>query len=274
MVDRALDAVDRLPGPAEAYFLAAGFAIALFGNLTLWISGSSPPGQFNPEVVVASVLAGMFLALAAFMRRTAVAAFEDFRPALADEDSAEAERRRLISIPDRAFLVWATAVAAMTNALYLVYVKPTAAPRPPIVESVVAAAWLVFAIVLGLVVAQAITQLRSVRHLGVVARKIDVLNSGPVDALSGVTAVGAELIAASTERLKGILDALHRAADAHDYTSADALNKMLASAIAERDLLTRLPTWPWTTTTIRGFASALLLPVVIFVITRAIDRVF
>jgi hypothetical protein len=47
---------------------------------------------------------------------------------------------------------------------------------------------------------------------------------------------------------------------------------MVTSALAERDLLMKLSTWPWTTATIRGFGSALLLPVVIFVITRGIDR--
>ena len=326
LVDRALAAVERLPGPAEAWFVAAGCVLALIGHGVLWISGTYAFGQLNSEVIIASVLAGAFLALSAFMKRTADAAFEDFRPALSDPSREEAERQRLLAIPDRAFVVAAVAMAILTNTLYLVLVKPTEAPRPPLAELVVAATWLFFAIVFGLVIGQTLIQLRSVRHLSEVARNIDVLNSGPVDALSRVTAVGAvgmlvfitvanlgvpatasayvgldvfvivfalaafllplqvmhrrlsrqkaDLLAASAERLRKVLDALHRAVDSHDFTTADGLNKMVASAIAERDLLTRLSTWPWTSTTIRGFGSALLLPVVIFVITRSIDRLF
>lgn len=324
MVDRALRGVDRLPGPAEAWFFVGGCVLALLAHAALWLSGTTGFGQLNQEVLTASLLAGSLLGLSAFMKRTADVAFEDFRPALADPSREDAERQRLLSIPDRAAIVGAVSVAVLTDTLYLLYVKPTIAPRPVTAELVVAGAWLVFSLVLGLVIAQTLIQLRSVRHLNEIARNIDVLNSGPVDALSRVTAVGAagmlaliaaanvgvpatasafialdvlvivfalsafllplqvmhrrlsrqkaDLLAASAERLKGVLDTLHRALDGHDFTMADALNKMVATSIAERDLLTRLPTWPWTTTTIRGFTSALLLPVAIFVITRSIDR--
>jgi hypothetical protein len=33
----------------------------------------------------------------------------------------------------------------------------------------------------------------------------------------------------------------------------------------------RLPTWPWPPQLLRGFVSALLLPIVIFVLTRVIS---
>jgi hypothetical protein len=78
--------------------------------------------------------------------------------------------------------------------------------------------------------------------------------------------------AAVQDRLKRVLARLHDAVDSNDLTHADQLDKMLSAVLAERDLISRLPTWPWSTTTIRGFASALLLPLVIFVITRVIDR--
>ena len=326
MVDRALAAVYRLPGPAEVWFVAAGGLLALAVNAVLWITGAANAWEFNLELVVAAMLVGSLLALSTFMRRTADAAFEDFRPALGDPTSEDAERHRLLSIPDRAFVIGAVAMVVLTTTLYLVFVRPTIAPRPPVAEALVATSWVLFSVVIGLVITQTLIQLRAVRHLSEAARNIDVLNSGPVDALSRVTAVGAvgllvlitaanigvpasasgfialdiglivfaltafvlplqvmhrrlsgqkaDLLAASADRLKTVLDALHRAIDGHDFTTADALNKMVSSAIAERDLLTRLPTWPWTTTTIRGFASALLLPVVIFVITRGIDRLF
>jgi hypothetical protein len=326
VIDRALRVVDGLPGPAEAWFFAAGCVVALIAHVVLWLTGTYGLGQLNQEVLIATLLAGSLLALSAFMKRTAEGAFDDFRPALADTSREEAGRRALLSIPDRAAIVGSVSMAILTNTLYLVYLKPTMAPRPAVAELVVAASWLLFALVLGLVIAQTLIQLRSVRHLNEIARNIDVLDSGPVDALSRVTAVGAagmlvfvaaanlgvpatasafvvldvliivfalsafvlplqvmhrrlsrqkaDLLAASAQRLKVVLDALHRAIDGHDFAMADALNKMVATSIAERDLLTRLSTWPWTNATLRGFGSALLLPVVIFVITHAIDRAF
>jgi hypothetical protein len=323
VIDRVLNWVERLPGPPEAWFAGAGVLLSQIGHAVLWATGTAFP-QIEPELIVAPVMAGMLLALSVFMRRTADAAFDDFRPALANPDVEEVERHRLLSIPDRAFLASAVVITVMTTALYLAFVGPSATPRTPTADSVITAGWIVFSVMLGLVISQIVSQLRSVRHLSEIAQNIDVLNPGPVDALSRVTAVGgigmltflavaniglpgsasgyvaldvgiivfalvafllplqvmhrrldrqkADLLAASRVRLKSVLGALHSAVDAHDYTSADALNKMVATTIAERDLLMRLQTWPWTPTTIRGFASALLLPVIIFVITRGIDR--
>ena len=321
MVDRALAAVDRLPGPSEAWFAAGGVVLALIGHLALWLTGDLAFWGLATELVIAPIMAGLLLALVAFMRRTADSAFDDFRPALADPAVEDSERHRLLAIPDRAFVISAIATTVLTSSLALTFGR---APRPPTAEVVITAGWIIFSIILGLVIAQIFSQLRAVRHLSEVARNIDVLSPGPVAALSRVTSVGGigmlifvaaanvalpttaqsyvvldvviiilaivafvsplqvmhtrlsrqkgDLLAASTARLKTVLESLHSAVDAHDYTSADGLNKMVASTVAERDLLARLQTWPWTPTTIRGFASALLLPVILFVITRGIDR--
>jgi hypothetical protein len=81
-----------------------------------------------------------------------------------------------------------------------------------------------------------------------------------------------ELIAGAQDRLKTTLGRLHDAVEAHDLSNADQLNKTLSSVLAERDVLAKLPTWPWSTGTFRGVASAVLLPIVIFVVTRLIDQ--
>jgi len=73
-------------------------------------------------------------------------------------------------------------------------------------------------------------------------------------------------------RLTSLLAALHADAAGLDLSRADGLNKLLGSAFAEREVLARLPTWPWQAATIRAFASALLLPVVIYVLARATER--
>jgi hypothetical protein len=80
------------------------------------------------------------------------------------------------------------------------------------------------------------------------------------------------LVAEAQDRLKLTLGRVHEAVEANDLSTADQLNKTLSSVLAERDVLLKLPTWPWSVGTFRGVASALLLPVAIFLITRLIDR--
>ena len=69
-----------------------------------------------------------------------------------------------------------------------------------------------------------------------------------------------------------ILGRVSHAVETDDLSNADELNKTLSSVLAQRDVLARLPTWPWSTGTFRGVATAVLLPIVIFVITRLIDQ--
>jgi hypothetical protein len=74
-------------------------------------------------------------------------------------------------------------------------------------------------------------------------------------------------------RLKGLLDAFHGDTTALEMSRADGLNKLIGSALQEREMLAKLPTWPWQAATLRGFASALLLPVVVYLLARAAERI-
>ncbi len=70
------------------------------------------------------------------------------------------------------------------------------------------------------------------------------------------------------ERLKAILAELARDVDAVDLARADGLNKTLGSLLQQRELLAKLPTWPWSPGTLRGFVTVILLPIVLFVAQR------
>ncbi len=48
----------------------------------------------------------------------------------------------------------------------------------------------------------------------------------------------------------------------------ETLGKSIAALWRERDIIAKLPTWPWSTGTLRGFVSALLLPITLFLIQR------
>ena len=94
----------------------------------------------------------------------------------------------------------------------------------------------------------------------------------------------ARLLDGISERLQTASAALHRvvdqeAANERDadasrvaQTRIDALNKALASLLQERDFVRHQSTWPWDPTTFRAVASVIALPIVLFLITRALDR--
>jgi hypothetical protein len=71
-------------------------------------------------------------------------------------------------------------------------------------------------------------------------------------------------------RIKMIVDELNAAADARDLGRADGLQKLLAGQLSQREVCARLSTWPWSGGTLRGFLSALLLPIAVFLIQRAL----
>lgn len=81
------------------------------------------------------------------------------------------------------------------------------------------------------------------------------------------------LMEASQDRLKKVLARLHQAVDDDDLSRAEQLRQTLAAVLAERDVLSRLHTWPWSAGTFRGFASVLLLPIALILFTQVIDRI-
>jgi hypothetical protein len=73
-------------------------------------------------------------------------------------------------------------------------------------------------------------------------------------------------------RLSALLAELNEAIDARDAERVKALDGSISALRHEQELLAKLPTWPWSTGTIRGFASALFLPIALFLIQRALGQ--
>ena len=90
-----------------------------------------------------------------------------------------------------------------------------------------------------------------------------------------------ERLAAEKRRLQGevgrrlttTLDAIHAAVDAADGPAIESRSHALATLIAERDLVNRVSTWPWSGSTLTGFVSAVLLPIGLWAVTRVLERV-
>jgi hypothetical protein len=83
----------------------------------------------------------------------------------------------------------------------------------------------------------------------------------------------AELAGAVGRRISGALEAIHRAVDAGDAAGVAEGHQSLSALTAERDLVARIPTWPWSPAALTRFLSAVLLPIGLWLITRVLERI-
>jgi hypothetical protein len=76
------------------------------------------------------------------------------------------------------------------------------------------------------------------------------------------------LLLDAERRLTRLEAELYARIDAADFAAATTLNGTLESVTMLRARVEHLPTWPWPPQLFRGFVSALLLPVVVYLLTR------
>jgi hypothetical protein len=86
-------------------------------------------------------------------------------------------------------------------------------------------------------------------------------------------AAKSELLAESDDRIHAVRTELYRRIDTSELSGARDVSDALEGLTIVRDLIVRLPTWPWSPQLLGGFVTALLLPIVIWFITRALGSV-
>lgn len=79
------------------------------------------------------------------------------------------------------------------------------------------------------------------------------------------------LQAAANRRLEVNLQRLHTQLDVADLAPVGDINTALAGLALERETLARINTWPWRAGTMRGFVSALILPLVLILVQLGLD---
>ena len=87
-----------------------------------------------------------------------------------------------------------------------------------------------------------------------------------------IVAEKAQRRSAVSHRLDSALRDLDRRNDTGDLGDADAVNKNINSLLAQRDVMARTPTWPWSPGTLRGFSTALVLPIILWLVFRVLER--
>ncbi|NIM96032.1 MAG: hypothetical protein GTO18_20215 [Anaerolineales bacterium] len=74
------------------------------------------------------------------------------------------------------------------------------------------------------------------------------------------------------QRVKATLARLHQYVDENSLQEVSMLNEALKGLTAEREILERIPTWPWRRGLFAGFISIIVLPVVLYLIQFALGR--
>ena len=219
-VDRFTALVDRLPGPAWAYFLTWGVATYFLISAVQWLAGTYPPGAFSRVHAFGAFLTPYAIALIHYLDRSAAAAMKRFRPALRGDDSLAARLTYLLTtLPAQLALavslivmVGGTAIAG--GASYLL--RPAGASATSVGDALgqgfvalfqIGPTPVSYAVTFAVLVLNwwvgGTLALHTVRRLALVARiykrhtTVDVLKQGPLYALSRLTSqttIGAVLL--------------------------------------------------------------------------------
>lgn len=80
------------------------------------------------------------------------------------------------------------------------------------------------------------------------------------------------LLDEASDRMKVSLAELHRRVDQSDLRDMDSLSKAIAGLEIERNLLIRIPTWPWQPDSLRTLIVALLLPLILWATQALLGR--
>lgn len=78
----------------------------------------------------------------------------------------------------------------------------------------------------------------------------------------------------ASDMLQVAIDSLHGKVEERGFDDVAGMENAINALIREREMLKKIPTWPWDPRTIRSFGSAMLLPIAIWLVTRLLERFF
>ena len=81
------------------------------------------------------------------------------------------------------------------------------------------------------------------------------------------------LLEEANRRVVAVIAALHKCVDEDKLNDVPSLNATLSTLELERDVLNRISTWPWQPETVRWLATALVLPMGLWILQLILGRV-
>ena len=82
----------------------------------------------------------------------------------------------------------------------------------------------------------------------------------------------ARLLHEASARVAAMSGALYSRVDARELTGIKEVTDAYTGVVAARDQVLKLPTWPWPPRALGQFATALILPIVIYVVSRLVGQ--
>jgi hypothetical protein len=74
-------------------------------------------------------------------------------------------------------------------------------------------------------------------------------------------------------RIEAAADALHARVDSGDYSDlTDRIDGAIDGLLKERDVVAKAKTWPWEPDAVRAVVTAVVLPILIWIVTRILER--
>ena len=80
------------------------------------------------------------------------------------------------------------------------------------------------------------------------------------------------LLRESNARIERLYQEINEKADQSDYSLAGEQRTALQTLLLQREEIEKISTWPWEARTLRSFASTFLLPIMLWFITRLLER--
>jgi hypothetical protein len=74
------------------------------------------------------------------------------------------------------------------------------------------------------------------------------------------------------QRVEAAILRVHEQQDADELNNLGGVKTLLDALLVEREMVARLPTWPWQPGTLAGFGSALLLPLAVWLLQQLLTR--
>src|SRR5262245_10574360 len=184
-----LVALDRLPGPALAWYIVFGLAASLIYHLEFWTSGRSAFGVLDIENTFWGIVVFAGLWISAHFERVARNAAMATRPALRLSDDEFERLRYELAIAPAGPSAIALAAAAAWSVLGLI-VDPVGSVIVGVPAPIVVAAFVFGVLYLGIllvVLLQLVRQMRLIRTTLDRSAVIDVFLPGPLSGFSRLT---------------------------------------------------------------------------------------